>query len=94
MRLSRERRIDWARLLDNIRKTGMSIEDIARTVDVGRSSVQDYCDDRCIEPAHWTGSVLLQLWSERTGLPVTDAPTRRVQASVSAVLRANRGNCR
>lgn len=86
--VSRTRRIDWARVIENLRKQGMSVREIAQAVDVGSSSVQDYCDDRCIEPAFWVGSALLVLWAEKTGLPWTDAPVRKVQPSVSAMLKA------
>jgi DNA-binding transcriptional MerR regulator len=87
--LTRERRIDWARIIDNLRKLGMSEQEIADALDVARTSVQGYCDDRCIEPAFWVGSSLLVLWSSRTGVPYTDAPTRRVLPSVSQVLKAS-----
>lgn len=85
--LTRERRIDWARIIENLRRLGMSHDDIASRVDVGPTTVKAYADDRCIEPAHWTGSALLVLWSERTGLSYTDAPTRIVTPSVARVLR-------
>lgn len=71
---SRKVRTDWPRLLDNIRKTGMSLEDIAAVVGVGRSTLHDYCDERNIEPAHWTGQALRQLWSQRTGLDQEETP--------------------
>lgn len=85
--LTRERRIDWPRIIDNLRRMGMSHADIAASVDVGTTTVGAYADDRCIEPAFWTGSALLVLWSERTGLSYTDAPTRVVTPSVSRVLK-------
>lgn len=88
--VSRSRRIDWARVIDNLQRQGMTIRQIAAAVDVGCSTVKDYCDDRCIEPAFWTGSTLLQLWSERTGAHWMDAPIRTVQPSVSAMLKAMR----
>lgn len=87
--LTRERRIDWPRIIDNLRKLDMSLQEIADELDVSRGSVQSWCDDRCIDPTFWVGSSLLVLWSERTGLPYTDAPTRRVQASVSQVLKTS-----
>lgn len=86
--VSRERRVDWARLVENLRKSGMSAQEIADRIGVVRASVLAYCDDRNIEPAYWVGASLLVLWAERTGLPWTDAPTRRVQESVSRMLKA------
>lgn len=87
--LTRERRIDWARVIDNLRKLDMTKQEIADELDVSRASVQSWCDDRCIDPTFWVGSSLLVLWSKRTSLPYTDAPTRIVTASVSAVLRTS-----
>lgn len=87
--LTRERRIDWARIIENLRKLGMSHAEIAESIEVGTTTVGSYADDRCIEPAFWTGSALLLLWSERTGNKYTDAPTRIVTPSVSRVLKAN-----
>lgn len=88
--VTRTRRVDWARVIANLRSLGMSWADIASGVGVSRSVLQDYADDRCIEPAFWTGSALLVLWSKKTGLSWTDAPTREVMPSVSAVLKAHR----
>lgn len=84
--LSVDRRLDWARMIDNLRKLGMSQQDIADSLQVGRSSVQDY-SDRQMEPKFWIGSRLIVLWAERTGLPWTDAPTHVITPSVSRVLR-------
>jgi len=87
--LNRSKRIDWPRVVANLRATGMSVQQIADEVDVGRSSLQGYCDEAlCSEPSFWVGSRLLLIWTQRTGLPYFDAPTRTVQASVSAVLRS------
>ena len=85
--ISRERRVDWPRIIDNLRRTGMTLQEVADGVGVSRSSIDGYCDDRCIEPSWWTGHRLLVLWSERVKLPWSDAPTRLVPESVARVLR-------
>lgn len=85
--LTRERRIDWPRIIDNLRRVGMSYAEIAGKLDVSEGTISSYTDDRCIEPAFWTGSAMLVLWSEKTGLSYTDAPTRRVTPSVARVLK-------
>lgn len=85
--LSRTRRIDWSRVVVNLRASGLSVQDIADEVGIGRSSLQDYCDDRNIEPAYWTGAVLIEVWCRHTGLRWPDLPVREVPLSVSAVLR-------
>ena len=85
--LTRTRRIDWPRIIENLRTTGLSVQEIADEVDIGRRSIGDYCDDRAIEPAFWVGSALLVLWEKQTGLSYVHAPVRTVTPSVSAVLR-------
>lgn len=87
--VSSTRRIDWARLVENLQRCGMSHADIAREVDVSRQTVQSYTDDRCIEPAFWVGSSLLVLWATKTGVSWLQAPVRTVQPSVSSVLRTS-----
>ena len=87
--LTRERRIDWARVVADLKSRDMPPQEIADALGVCRSSVQGYCDeDLCTEPAFWVGSALLVLWSKRMGLSYTEAPMRNVQLSVSAVLRS------
>lgn len=90
IQLSRTRRIDWARMIEHLRSPGigMSWPDLADALGVSRTSVQDYCDDRHIEPAFWVGSTLLLLWSEKTGLPWIEAPVRDVPESVSRIMKA------
>ena len=45
--VTRTRRVDWARVIANLRSLGMSWADIASGVGVSRSVLQDYADDRC-----------------------------------------------
>lgn len=85
--LSRERRIDWSRVVENLRKTGMSTAQIADRVGISIAAVKVYKNEGASEPAHWAGSALLLLWAERTGCKWDDAPTRAVAPSVSDVLR-------
>ncbi len=88
IRISRTQRIDWTRVIANLRTSGKTLRDIAAAVDCSESVLRDWCDaDRCIEPAFWTGAALLQLWADTLGVPWTDAPTRRVPESVARVLR-------
>lgn len=87
--LSRTRRIDWPRLVDNLRRLGMSVQEIADAIGVRRQAVDYWAGPESDgEPAFWTGSALLVLWCERTGLHWTDAPVRTVSLSVSASMRA------
>jgi transposase-like protein len=87
--LSRTRRIDWPRLVDNLLRLGMSMQQIADALGVSRRSLDNWArQDSDGEPAFWTGSSLIVLWCERTGLKWTDTPTRQVTLSVSQVLRS------
>lgn len=86
--LTRTTRIDWPRVIGNLQRCGMSLQAVADAVDASKAQVAAYADEHgTTEPAHWVGSALLVLWSKRTGLPYTDAPTRTVAPSVSQVLR-------
>lgn len=86
--LSRERRIDWARIIENLNRAGMSLQDIAEWLEVGKSTLRGYTDpDIPSEPAYWVGHCLLLLWCERCGCRLEDVPTKRVQLSVSAMLK-------
>lgn len=86
--LTREIRIDWPRVIANLQRCGMSLQEMADAVDASKAQVVAYADENgTTEPAHWVGSALLVLWSTRTGLSYTDAPTRKVAPSVSQVLR-------
>jgi hypothetical protein len=89
--LSRTRRIDWPRLVENLRRGGLSTQEIADRLDITRNALHNWAmPDACGEPAFWTGSALIVLWCERTGLKWTDVPTRTVAPSVSTVLRDSR----
>lgn len=76
LHLSRGRRIDWRRVLENLRTTGMSLQDVADWLDVGKSTLQGYInEDLPSEPQHWIGHCLVVLWSERCGTKPEDVPT-------------------
>lgn len=86
--LTRQTRIDWPRIIANLQRCGMSLQVVADELDVSKSQVSMYANENgTTEPAFWVGSALLVLWSKRTGLSYTDAPTRVVLPSVSQVLR-------
>lgn len=86
--LSRERRIDWARILANLQTAGMSMQQIANEIGVGKMTVYGYKNEDCpSEPAYWVGHCLVLLWCERCGCRIEDVPTKRVQLSVSAMLK-------
>lgn len=86
--LSRDRRIDWPRIIANLQKTGMSLQQIADAVEVGKRTIMDYArEDLPAEPAHWTGHCLVILWCDQCGTSMQDVPTRAVPPTVSQMLK-------
>lgn len=92
MKLDRERRVDWARVVENLQRVGeMSMQDIADDIGVAKSTLYGYVsEDLPAEPSFWAGWRLVALWCSTTGFQMDAVPTRRVGMSVSAVLRASR----
>lgn len=87
--LSRTRRIDWPRVVANLQRLGMSLQNIADEINVSKSLVAGWVDEGSTgEPAFWTGAVLIEVWCKKTGLQWPDLPVRRVYPSVSEVLRS------
>lgn len=88
LELSRERRVDWPRVIANLQKSGMSLRQIAAALDIGAETVRGYLNEHApSEPAYWIGHCLVLLWCDRCGTQLEDLPVRRVQLTVSAMLR-------
>lgn len=85
--LTRSTRVDWPRMRENLRD--LSDYALADLLSVSRSSLHNWtAADARGEPAHWTGTLFIEVWCKRTGLSWTDIPMRTVAPSVSSVLRA------
>lgn len=84
--LSRTRRIDWPRMIENLQRLGQSPQHIADRIEVSRSTLRGYLEVDS-EPAFWTGTKIIEVWCEATQLTLSDVPTRTVTPSVSEVLR-------
>jgi DNA-binding transcriptional MerR regulator len=82
--------VDWARVIDNLQKTGLSLSEIANLADCSKSSLFGYIGDGGVRsfPEHSTGERILCLWIERTSCKREDAPRWRRPLSVSEVLKA------
>lgn len=88
--LTRHHRIDWPRMVENLRRCGMSLQEIADRCDVHRRSLDNWAQAEASgEPAFWTGAKLIEVWCERTNMVWTDIPVRKVAPSVSEVLRTS-----
>lgn len=86
--LARERRVDWRKLLIDLRASGMSLQDVADWLDIGKSTLQGYInEDIPSEPAYWTGHCLIVLWRFRCGGQLDAVPLCDVSPSVSRMLR-------
>lgn len=86
--LTRERRIDWARILANLQTVGMSMQQIADEIEVGKSTLYGYTnEDATSEPAYWVGHSLVALWCVRCGAKLQDVPIRVVPLSVAAMMK-------
>lgn len=86
--VSRRRRVDWSRVIENLERSGITVQKIADHLDVHPNTVKQYRGEMTAEPAFWTGTKLLMLWAQTLGVPWTDAPMRNVQPSVSEMLRS------
>lgn len=83
--------VDWVRLVDNLRATGMSLQEIADAAMVSKPSVIAYGSEELRQrPEHSTGERLIALWCERLGYARADLPMHRHPLSVSEILRASR----
>lgn len=86
--LTRTRRIDWARILANLQTAGMSMQQIADEIGVGKMTVYGYKNEDCpSEPAYWVGHCLIGLWAQKCGAKLQDVPITTVPLSVSAMLK-------
>lgn len=86
--LTRTRRIDWSRILENLETAGLSMQQIADQVDAGKSTLVGYKNPDCpSEPAYWVGHSLVALWATRCGCQLADVPIRTVQLSVAAMMK-------
>lgn len=88
VQLNRERRVDWARMLSNLQRTGMSLRKIADELGVGAETLRGYMsEDLPSEPGYWIGHRLISLWCARTGCSLEHVPVRTVQLTVSQMLK-------
>ena len=81
--LLRGQRVDWWRVLDDLRKSGLGFEAVSKGTGIPCSTLVGY-KNLNVEPKHADGSILIALWKTRH-----DAVTVPVmQGSVRNGLRA------
>ena len=75
--LQRGHRIDWWRMIEDLRRTGLSVEGIADATSIPKSTLLGY-RNLDAEPKHADGEQLKQLWLRRMvpPLPVKQGSVR------------------
>lgn len=58
-------RVDWFRVMTDITRTKLSIEKIAKELDVAKATAWGWKEG--VEPRHYDGERLITLWCEITG---------------------------
>lgn len=69
-------RVDWFRVIVQLQRLGWTYERIGSATDSGTSTVREWLS-MTVEPAHWRGELLLDLWAAQTGKRRDSAPTTR-----------------
>ncbi|WKB53010.1 hypothetical protein [Eleftheria terrae] len=82
-RLPTSTRVDWVRVLMDLKRAGCSLKVIAAFVEVSKSAVVGW-RNLDVEPKHRDGERLIALWQDKTGrplhlLPVVDGRGRPVE---------------
>ncbi|SDV49206.1 hypothetical protein [Chitinasiproducens palmae] len=69
---------DWSEIVTDLHRHGMERADICRALSgvVSDSTLRAYVRGVQLQPSHWRGELLLDLWCRRTGKARTEAPTR------------------
>ena len=70
-------RVDWFRLLMDLKRAGLSLESIARMVEVSKSAVIGW-KNLDAEPKHREGERLIALWERMSGMPRESVPVEMV----------------
>ena len=66
-------RVDWFRVLMDLKRAGLSLGCTADFVETSKSAVIGWKNDD-VEPGHQTGERLIVLWERATGLTRLDLP--------------------
>lgn len=66
-------RIDWFRVLMDLKRAGLSLETIATRIGVSKSGVIGW-KNLYAEPKHTDGERLIALWVRETGMPRAGLP--------------------
>ena len=65
--------VDWSRVMEETRREGYTLTEIAQFTAISRSNLTTY-QYHGMEPRHWYGVQLLRLWAQVTGKSAEDPP--------------------
>lgn len=71
--LAPELRVDWPRVLEEIRREGYSLSEIAQFTRIPKTNLMGY-RNLGAEPLHATGVAILKFWAQTTAKRSDDAP--------------------
>ncbi|HAV37441.1 MAG TPA: hypothetical protein DCX52_13995 [Massilia sp.] len=66
-------RVDWFRLLDQLKDEGYSLYDVSFFTEIPKSTLIGYKNGS--QPPYHQGLCLVQFWAEATGNGIADVPT-------------------
>ena len=81
------KRVDWPRIIEDLRRTGLSVEGMSEATGIPRSTLLGY-RNLDAEPKHADGEALLNLWRRRMMPPLP------LQAGSVRTYRAGWNECR
>lgn len=74
-------RVDWFRLLDDLKRAGKSLYDIEAGVSIPKSTLVGYKNGS--EPKHCDGEKLITFWCKSTSRHRTEIPLVRITLSAA-----------
>jgi hypothetical protein len=78
-------RVDWPRLVLNLRGLGWTVERIATAVHIDRQRLSSYCEPLLCEPRHDIGEALIALWGDECNLDRDSLPTVAIELSAASM---------
>lgn len=82
-------RIDWFKVLMDLKRAGLSLKTTAMFVETSKGAVIGWKDQGC-EPSYHHGERLLMLWMRATGLNKSDAPVMVDETKIKPGVRPER----
>lgn len=81
--LNEEQRVDWFRLLDDLKRCGKTLEEISRATLIAKATLVLYRNPVGSEPSHAKGERLIAYWCQQTGRHRNEIPIERIVYSAA-----------